>query len=625
MKILIIMMLAGVLCAGAQAAPPTVSGELKQWHKVTLTLEGPQAKETDNAPNPFLDYRMTVTFRHESGSPSYRVPGYFAADGDAANSSAEAGNKWRANLAPDKTGTWTYTVSFVKGKNVAVEPAASEQPVAGCNGVTGQFQIGPTDKTGRDFRGKGRLEYVGARYLRFAGTGEYFLKAGADAPENFLAYNEFDGTYSRKKPGTPARPGEAAPGILHKYAPHAGDWRPGDPTWAGGKGKNIIGAINYLAGRGANAFSFLTYNVAGDGDDVWPFVAPRDKFHYDCSRLDQWQILFDHAQKLGLYLHFKTEETENDDKIPESLDGGNLGVERKLYLRELIARFGHELALNWNLGEENTLTAEQQRAMAQYIHDTDPYAHHIVVHTFPDWQDRVYSKLTGGQSTLSGASLQNPWNTAHQRVLKWVNESARAGRPWVVANDEQNPAGLGVPPDPGYQGFSGQAKEKPTDKAYDLNDIRKCTLWGTLLAGGQGVEYYFGYTLPQNDLASEDWRARDRSWGYDAIALAFFKDNAIPFWQMQNEDTLVGNAKNDNSQYCFAKRGEIYLVYLPNGGTAELDLGGTAGTFGVKWFNPRAGGPLVEGTVKTVTGGGKAGLGNPPAEEKEDWLAVVRK
>ena len=48
----------------------------------------------------------------------------------------------------------------------------------------------------------------------------------------------------------------------------------------------------------------------GDGDDVWPFVARDEKLHYDCSKLDQWQIVFDHATKLGLYCHFKTQETE---------------------------------------------------------------------------------------------------------------------------------------------------------------------------------------------------------------------------------------------------------------------------------------------------------------------------
>ena len=49
-----------------------VSGELRQWHKVTLTLNGPQASETDSSPNPFTDYRMTVTFTHESGIAALR-------------------------------------------------------------------------------------------------------------------------------------------------------------------------------------------------------------------------------------------------------------------------------------------------------------------------------------------------------------------------------------------------------------------------------------------------------------------------------------------------------------------------------------------------------------------------
>ena len=68
-------------------------------------------------------------------------------------------------------------------------------PVAGCDGKTGTFVIKPTDKTGRDLRGKGRLQYVGKHHLRFAGSGEYFLKCGADAPENFLAYRDFDGAF----------------------------------------------------------------------------------------------------------------------------------------------------------------------------------------------------------------------------------------------------------------------------------------------------------------------------------------------------------------------------------------------------------------------------------------------
>ena len=595
----------------------TISGELQQWHKVTLDLSGPFVHETDTTPNPFTDYRFTVTFKHESGTPFYVVPGYFAADGRAAESGADTGTVWRAHLSPDKTGRWHYSVAFVRGPGIAVSDEEGE-PVAPFDSAAGSFDIAPSDKTGRDFRAKGRLQYVGAHHLRFAGTGEYFLKAGPDAPETFLGTADFDNTIAGKSNKVP----------LKTWAPHTHDWRQGDPTWRDGRGKGIIGALNYLAAKGLNSFSFLPYNAGGDGDNVWPFVARDDKLHYDCSKLDQWEIVFAHAQRLGLYLHFKLQETEIDDQrqrrerkaiiVPEALDGGALGPERKLYLRELIARFGHHLALNWNLGEENTQTPEEQRAMAQFIADTDPYGHHRVIHSYPNEQERVYEPLLGELSVLTGASLQNAWNVTHTRTHQWVTASARAGRPWVVANDEQGPSGFGVPPDPGYDGFSGTAGEG--EDTYDLHGIRRYTLWGNLMAGGAGVEYYFGYRLPQNDLVAEDFRSRDRTWDYCRIALEFFDRENIPFWTMRNADELIGNPERNNSRYCLAQPGELYLVYLPHGGDATLDLSAAAGKFSVAWFDPRRGGELQ--AAGDVLGGENVTLHAPTTDD--DWLAVVR-
>ncbi len=598
-----------------------LSGELKQWHKVSLTLDGPFAYEQDNAPNPFTDLAFNVTFTHESGEPRYVVPGYFAADGNAAESSATAGTSWRAHLSPDKIGTWNYTVSFKKGPAAVLDGGG--QAVQPFDGQSGSFVIAESDKTDRDFRAHGRLEYVGKHYLQFAGSGQYFLKAGPDAPETMLGYADFDNTAAGKPNKVP----------LKSWQPHAQDWREGDPSWKQGKGKGLIGALNYLADKGLNSFSFLPYNAAGDGDNVWPFTSRNDKLHYDCSKLDQWGIVFDHATATGLHLHFKLQENEMDDdrrghesapgRVPESLDGGKLGLERKLYCRELIARFAYELALNWNIGEENTQSTAEVRDMVKYLHDTDPYQHNIVIHTFPDQQDKVYTPLLGDKSLLTGASLQNSWSAAHQRTLKWVTESSQHGRAWVVANDEQNPASHGVPADPGYQGNDGTATQN--GKKYTMHDIRQLCLWGTLMAGGAGVEYYFGYQLPENDLICEDFRSRDQSWDYCRIAINFFHDNHIPFVDMQNADALVGNTQHDNSRFCLAKSGEIYLIYLPKGGTSQLDLSGATGKFSVQWFNPRAGGELAGGSVKSVSAGGTVDIGNPPSDPDADWLAIIRK
>ena len=94
---------------------------------------------------------------------------------------------------------------------------------------------------------------------------------------------------------------------------------------------------------------------------------------------------------------------------------------------------------------------------------------------------------------------------------------------------------------------------------------------------------------------------------------------------MTNSNALVGNTKDNNDKYCFAKPGELYLVYLPNGGTTDLDLTGAKGTFSVKWFSPREGGALADGSVKAITASGKVSLGQPPADSQEDWVALVRR
>ncbi|MEM7143638.1 MAG: DUF5060 domain-containing protein [Verrucomicrobiota bacterium] len=593
-----------------------VSGELKEWHKVTLTLDGPFAHERDNEPNPFLDYRFDVTFTPEEGK-AYTVPGYFAADGDAGESSAEAGNRWRAHFAPDQTGEWRYRVSFRKGKEAAIDVDVKSEALAPFDGVEGSFVVEATDKDGRDLRAKGRLDYVDKHYLQFAGSGEYFLKAGADAPETFLGYADFDGT----RANNPKKLG------LKTWGPHVSDWVEGDPTWKGGKGKGMIGAINYLSGKGCNVFSFLPYNAGGDGDNVWPFVERDEKYHYDCSKLDQWGIVFDHGTQKGMYLHFKMQETENDDNrrgkgkgeggVPAALDGGDLGPERKLYCRELIARYAHNLALNWNLGEENTQSTQQQKDMAAYIADLDPYDHLIVIHTFPDQQDKIYRPLLGGASALRGASLQNSnVKDCHKQIVKWTRESADSGVPWVVAFDEPGSASEGMPADPGYPGMP-DGFDNPS-----IDDVRKYVLWGTLLGGGAGVEYYFGYKLPQNDLNCEDWRSRDQSWDYCRIALEFFAKEEIPFHEMTNADGLIGNEEHDNSGYCFAKEGEIYLVYLPEGGKRELDLSGVKGKYGMGWFNPRVGGAIFDGGEAE---GGESVLLEAPGKDDGDWLVVVRR
>lgn len=575
-----------------------ISGELKKWHKVTLTFDGPEADEQDEN-NPFLNYRLNVHFTKRN--KTFKVPGYFAADGNAGETSATSGNKWRVHFAPDEVGEWSYEVSFRKGENVAVNEAQEAGSSAGyMDGMKGTFIIDHTDKNGRDFRSKGRLQYVEEHYLRFAETGEYFLKAGADAPENFLSYTDFDGDFHSDG---------HKDHLVKTWEPHIKDWQAGDPTWQNGKGKGIIGAINYLASKGMNVFSFLTCNIKGDDQNVYPYTSYDVLDRMDISKLDQWEMVFEHGQKKGMFLHFKTLEVENQGLH----DGGEVGAQRKLYYRELIARFGHHLALNWNLCEENgkwkknNPTPEQytpQRiAMTEYFHRNDPYNHHLVIHNGIPFDD-----LLGDQSKLTGPSVQThhaDFHIVHREVLRWRRLSKAAGKPWVVCVDEPGDAQHSLLPD----------EEDP-----EHNDARKNALWGVFMGGGAGIEWYFGYKHAHSDLSCQDYRSRDLMWDQSRYALQFFKENKIPFWEMMPDDEFTGR----EDDYVFYKPGEVYVFYLKNGGPIErINLRAIDGDFEISWYNPRTG----EFADKKVLRKGYSifGIPEPPSETELDWVVLMKK
>ncbi|WP_185783578.1 DUF5060 domain-containing protein [Croceivirga lutea] len=591
---------------------PEIDGELKKWHRITLSFEGPETDELAEI-NPFLDYRLDVTFSH--GDKRYTVPGFYAADGNASETSASTGNIWQVRFTPDDIGAWTYAVSFKKGSEIAVADTFDAAASAGfMDGCSGSFLVTDSDKIGIDNRAKGRLNYIGESYLQFEETKDYFIKLGVDAPENLLGYADFDAATN-------------ALGFLKKWEPHAKDF-PMDGesyTWQEGKGKNLLGAINYLASEELNVFSFLTFNVDGDDRNIFPYLLSKpiaeyeayasDKknleawkthFHktrFDVSKLDQWERIFDFAETRGMFLHFKTHETETD----HLMDNGVFGLEGKLYYRELIARFGHHLSMNWNLGEENNQPTEEVLKVANYVTKLDPYDHHLVMHTFPNKDDR-YEEFIGDQSPLTGASLQlsaPDFVDVNPRVLKWRQKSNATGRKWALSVDEPGKANIALLPD---------------DEDAEHNEARANALWGSLMAGAFGVEWYFGYASPNSDLTCEDFRSRDLFWDQNRHALHFF-ENEIPFWEMAAANELLG----EHPGFCFAKRNEVYVVYLPMGTkTSSLDLGSSGELFSVQWYDPRNGGALVQGSILQVEANGRVNFGPPPKETNKDWIALVQ-
>lgn len=575
-----------VLCA-TPALGNVVTGDLRVWHRVSVSFTGPQTSE-DAAVNPFTDYRLNVTFTHAATGTVYTVPGFYAADGNAAETSAVSGATWRVHFVPDRDGVWTYTASFRTGAFVAVSDLVTAGVATSFDGASGTFTVLPTNKSGVDYRGKGMLRYVGEHHFQFAGSGEYYLKTGADTPENMLAYADFDGTFDTACNNDPVDD------TIHYYTPHIGHWTEGDPTWKGGKGKGLIGGLNYLSSVGVNSVYFLTYNIdGGDGCDVWPWTSNTVRDRFDVSKLAQWEIAFSHMDAQGIQLHVVLSERQNAKAIGPigAADNSGLNDIRKLYYRELIARFSHHLALQWNLGEENTNSDPMKREFAAYIRQVDPYAHPITVHTSDGAAFDFYDALLGNPA-FEATSLQAHGDEYNALAIHHRTNSAQAGRKWAIYGDEQAP--------------------NAGNERADL--LRKGPLWGNLMGGGAGVEWYTSF-----DLGLEDWSKFNLLWTEMGHARTFFETH-LPFHEMAPNNALTINVDD----YVFVRDNEIYAIYLPAGGAALLNLAGVSGTFNVSWYNPRAGGPLQTSSVQSVVGGALVSLGLPPSETSNDWVALVK-
>ncbi len=593
----------GVSSRSSTSAAPSsgdcvVNGALEQWGKVELLCEGPSASE--NEEKTFTDYRFNVTF--SNGDEERVVPGHFAADGKAADTGASAGNKWRAYFAPPTIGTWTYSVSFRSGSEIAVSDSSGSS-VSGIDGANGSFTVGSNQDDGKNMRRRGLLSHHdGERYLRFSDN-SVFIQGGMNSPENIFGYSEFDNT-------TKYDNAESCKGILHDFEAHEDDWNSGDPSWDGGRGKSLIGLVNYIASRDVNSIYIMMNTVSGDGCDAHPWSSYNDSGDvksFDVSKMDQWEIVLNHMTENGIMIHAMTQETEND----QLLNGGDLGLERKLYYRELISRFAHHPALQWNLGEENTNSTEQRIAYSDYIRSTDPYAHPILMHTYPGQHDEYEGLL--GLDTFDGASIQvsgistdasGSGSGVYGLARQWLDDSGNAGQQWIMTFTEAS------------------GNHAPTPYESVTSRQRIYWMWASVMSGGAGFEWYLkndgsGHAY---DLAVENLREFDEHWAQSGYLVRFFRDTLQGDFgidlQSMNPDNAVTSASND---WVLSDPGNAYLIYLREGGSTELTLP-NSNTYRTHWFNPRTGQITIG---RTLVGSGSQNIGNPPSDADADWMALV--
>jgi hypothetical protein len=584
-----------------------IEGSRTTWFPITLDLPGPQASETDTNPNPFLDYRMAVLFTGPAGQ-RYVVPGYFDGDGEGGGT----GNVWRAKFPPDEAGTWNYLIQFVGGPNISIDLNPYSGTHLPQSGAFGEFEVLPRRTNAPGFHKYGRLEHVGEHHLK-ARDGPYFIKTGTDSPENFLGFAGFDNTVDQG--GHPI----SLLGGLHRYPDHVKDWGPTglgddqDPYFvsadSGVDSKGIVGAINYLSSVGVNAIYFLPMNLGGDGQETSPFVGftndPYNDTHYDISKLYQWGQVFDHATRRGLLLHFVLAESELQNRT--WLDNGVLGIERRLFFREMVSRFGHALGLVWNLCEESAFYNGQMIGFANYLKSLDPYNHPIGFHTITLPPDSTSSQFDAvlGNDDFSMNSIQSNIGDVGDHIEYWRASSAAAGRKWMVSIDE----------------ITGGLSD------VNASEYRRRALFDVLFSGGN-IEFYFGTFSPPlgGDLSVEDFRTREEMWQYCFRARTFMEEN-LPFWEMEPADHLVVGEipfSDGGGAEVLAQADDTYAIYFPTGeDPGSLDLTDATGSFTKRWWMPETGN--FEGSAETIQGGSLVDLGSPPFYPLTDWVCLVQR
>jgi len=93
--------------------------------------------------------------------------------------------------------------------------------------------------------------------------------------------------------------------------------------------------------------------------------------------------------------------------------------------------------------------------------------------------------------------------------------------------------------------------------------------------------------------------------------------------EVEPNHALAGAATGET--YVLAQIGWVYGIYSDTcGRDFRLDLSGASGTFEVRWFDPRNGGPLQESGITAVAGGGVRSLGSAPSDLDQDWACLVR-
>ena len=526
-----------------------------------------------HAHNPFTDGAIRGTFATTAGNRRWQVEGF---------SDAEDGSLYRVRFMPSAPGDYTYSAEYRQGWSKAIS--------------TGSFHV-------RDGRRRGPVgidpqnrwhfiwEGTGEHYF-FNGTTAYWLLGWRDeriiesSIERLhrLKINRMRVTVAGRTNlyyGEPVMAGEA-------WTPLLTPW----PAGSSARYAHLLGRAGQRFGMGVGRSLFDSLANLGQAEDVY-----HPGFDYDRFRVSYWQK-FERALRAARDrdMVFSLVLDMNDSRVHPAPGS----AEEYQFIRYAVARLGAFSNITWDLGDDLDQYRDDRwtHTTGTLLKQWDPYGHLATSHPIDNaHQDRA-------SSWFDFTSFQEWSREQHTFMLAQRKQQEALGRTIPQTNEEY--------------GYEDHYPLWSQGLGSESADTLRRTAWEIVMAGGYQTS---GETARRG---TNVWPDTGGGWmngrGDDTMTMfqgyAHMADffTSFEWWKTEPHDELV-----DHGNYCLAKPGEIYAVYLPRAGSVTVRL--PSGRYEGRWWDAATGKQFVLPSIHSTT----PLWTSPAAPGSNDWALLLRK
>ena len=539
--------------------------EAYDFVEITANVSAPHAR------NPFTGASLHGTF--ESAGRQWQFDGFC---------DSEDGSVYRIRFMPPAAGDYRYSIQYRQGWSRSTS--------------TGTFRV-----TRGARRGPIRVDAQNRWHFVWEGTGEHYFFNGTTAywllgwKDEQVIRNTIDRLH-RLKINRMRVTIAGRTSIFYGEPVMAGPaWTPFITAWpvsSTARFLHLLGRFGQRFGRGFGRGLF---------DALAELGSPQDIYHpgFDYHRFDvaYWQK-FERALRFARDrdLIFSVVLDMNDGRAhpaPGSAD-------EHRFIRYAVARFGAFSNITWDLGDD----LDQYRD-DRWTHDTgtlikqwDPYKHLATSHPV----DNVHQDRTSAWFDFT--SFQEWSREQHAYMLAQRKQQQALGRIIPQTNEEY-----------GYEDHYPMWAKGPGSESADV--LRR-TAWDIVMAGAYqtaGETCRRGTNVwPDTGGGWMNGRGDDTMTMFQGYAHMVDFFTSFDWWKTEPHDELV-----NTGNYCLARPGEIYAVYLPRAGAVTVRL--DPGVYEAVWWNAVTGEKKTLPTVNATA----ASWTSPAAPGNNDFALLLRK